>query len=1002
VSLERCHFAEFFAEVHDTPDGPGVTPFAWQERLLDAVLEAGRWPDQVVAPTGAGKTAVIDVHVFAQALTAEREPGRRPPRRLALVVGRRALVDDQYEHAQAVSDRLASPRTEVMAEIADRLWLLRGHRHSGDVAGVSPLVLGRLRGGQPPSRYWRDHPAAAAVLCCTPDMWGSRVLFRGYGSSRWAWPRETGLLAFDSVAVVDEAHLSRQLLCTARRVSQLATVAERPLPVWPLQVVETTATPPATGDLTAVGVEPQDLADGGTLADRLARPKPVTLVEVKGWTGTRAAERRAVAAALADAVTRLRDAADEPHDGQTDGQTREPGTVGCFVNTVNRAVETARELRTRGLRTVLLCGQIRPYDLDRLRAEHPGVLQVAGCADVDAIVATQTLEVGADLDLAGIVTELAAGSSLAQRAGRVNRRGRRRSGPVTVLVPADPITDKTRSGPYRDTELRDALDWLQNLAKDSDGLAPWRLRTHTPPAGAARRRLYQRPELAQAWHWARSSDDLAADPDLGLWLAENLDTDASVGIVVRHTMPAAPSDAVRLVRAMPPQRHETFSVPIATASAALGEWRSGSGRTRAEASDPEPVTIVVRSGDVVVLDWREPHDQPGVLVPRLRPGDVVVLDEAIPLFTTPGAVGDQEGFSPQVVATTDGAGATVSRHPAPDVYDGRAALPNWARHEVGGVLLRIERGDFGDPRVFDALAGELAPPAGPDDDSEGETAQRQRRVLRDWLAGPGPAHGFGNMGRGAAMTAAAHRLLAQDPRRAELVLHHSTAEDEDTDAEAGGLVRIVIRDRRQAAADEELRQVFSPATNAITLDAHQAAVAGRAAQVGLQVGLGDELIGALRSAGAHHDDGKDDARFQRRLGSRGGVVLAKSRPGTAPEQARRNAERSGLPPAWRHEQLSVTASWDAVHAEPLSDPLLVARLVGTSHGRGRRGYPHTSAELLALGAPARLHDVAADLFDAGGWDELVELTHERYGVWGCAYLEALLRAADGQISEEGS
>jgi CRISPR-associated endonuclease/helicase Cas3 len=48
-----------------------------------------------------------------------------------------------------------------------------------------------------------------------------------------------------------------------------------------------------------------------------------------------------------------------------------------------------------------------------------------------------------------------------------------------------------------------------------------------------------------------------------------------------------------------------------------------------------------------------------------------------------------------------------------------------------------------------------------------------------------------------------------------------------------------------------------------------------------------------------------------------------------------------------------------------------------------------------------LRAAAGDLFDTGRWDDLVETTHLRYGVWGCAYLEALLRAADGQISQEG-
>lgn len=86
--------------------------------------------------------------------------------------------------------------------------------------------------------------------------------------------------------------------------------------------------------------------------------------------------------------------------------------------------------------------------------------------------------------------------------------------------------------------------------------------------------------------------------------------------------------------------------------------------------------------------------------------------------------------------------------------------------------------------------------------------------------------------------------------------------------------------------------------------------------------------------------------------------------------------------------------WAALNGRAERD--LVTRLVGTSHGRGRAGYPHTGAELcVEPGA-------AATLFDDGLWDEIVERTDRRFGVWGTAYLEALLRAADGQVSGEGS
>ena len=275
--MERSDFAKFFAAVNQ-----GRTPFRWQERLLDTILEACRWPDRVAAPTGAGKTSVIDVHVFAVALTPQ---GPRLPRRLVMVVNRRVLVDDQYQRARALAAALERPEDDLTAEVAA---LLAGLRWPGRKVGQrgagsgSPLVTGRLRGGAVPSRSWRDYPSACAVLCATPDMWGSRLLFRGYGTPALAAAREAGLLAFDSTVMVDEAHLARQLLVTARQVARLAAVAENPLAGVPvLQVTEVTATPDPAAAGTSVTVGDEDLGED-LLAARLTRPKPVTLIPVAG------------------------------------------------------------------------------------------------------------------------------------------------------------------------------------------------------------------------------------------------------------------------------------------------------------------------------------------------------------------------------------------------------------------------------------------------------------------------------------------------------------------------------------------------------------------------------------------------------------------------------------------------------------------------------------------------------------------------------------------------
>ena len=73
----------------------------------------------------------------------------------------------------------------------------------------------------------------------------------------------------------------------------------------------------------------------------------------------------------------------------------------------------------------------------------------------------------------------------------------------------------------------------------------------------------------------------------------------------------------------------------------------------------------------------------------------------------------------------------------------------------------------------------------------------------------------------------------------------------------------------------------------------------------------------------------------------------------------------------------------------------------------RAGRDAIAVAALAVGAGAPVVQLRVkgctdrELFDLGGWDDLIEQTQQRYSVWGCAFLEAILRAADGQVSGEG-
>mgnify|MGYP000953145738 FL=1 len=254
-------FGDFFEAVH----GGGKRPFSWQEDLLRHLVNTGTWPEQIVAPTGAGKSSVVEMHVFAVALFAVGA-AERVPRRLAVVVNRRALTDSHAARAARIRCLLeeAPADDSILSRVRDTLVGLRVF----EAEDRAPLVTATMRGAAATDRAWLNAPEACAVLCMTPAMWASSLLFRSYGASRLARPRLAGMLALDTAVVVDEAHLSRQILVTARRVGQLCVPSAQRLGIPTLQTVEMTATP--SGDATdIIGVTTESLAHDVRLAARV-------------------------------------------------------------------------------------------------------------------------------------------------------------------------------------------------------------------------------------------------------------------------------------------------------------------------------------------------------------------------------------------------------------------------------------------------------------------------------------------------------------------------------------------------------------------------------------------------------------------------------------------------------------------------------------------------------------------------------------------------------------
>ncbi|MCA1228723.1 hypothetical protein [Saccharopolyspora sp. 6M] len=923
MTLSPEQFATFYSEAH-----PGRSPYRWQQRLLAHLGEHGRWPDQIVAPTGAGKTSVVDVHLFAVACMATGGP--RVPRRLALVVDRRALTDDQYDYTHELITALnTAPAGSVLAEVTAALRTLRWTGLAPEPDVVDPVVLGRLRGGMPPARVWRDEPEACAVLCATPAMWGSRLLFRGYGSTRAARPREAGLLAMDTVVVLDEAHLATQALITGRRVAELAAGEAEHLGVPALQIVETTATAVGSdgehdGARTAIGVRDEDLAPGAdeALRIRVCAKKPLVLHELPTWPMPGKGGPRATA------IRRLAELALAKH-------AEFGATVGCYVNTVETALDLATELQRRSTLDIgVFCGRMRPHGA----AERLARLHVAGDGELspfDVVVTTQTLEVGVDCSFRTGITELASGSALAQRFGRMGRTGA--PAEVTVLVPSKPLAAKARSGPYTAAELTAAHQWLTELPD----LAPWTITQQPPPAAARRRMLYQRIEPAEVDYLSRTSTALGLDHDVQLWLAEDFDTAPDIGILVRTGLPTEPSQLPELLDATPVQDHEVFPARLNTT------LRESLAALIPDSPGTTPCLGRIRAGEVSVLDSAA----------DLAPGDLVVVDTTAALFRFDAAVpGPGADTAEDVLETRTDPGSLVLR---------LGESSHLARGEVQHILDAAT--DLGDTLHTRSGRRELA---------------ALLAELDQQLPTPHPT-----------LPATVELLESGRVRDYDITLHTDL---DDTPC------RLVVQDLRRAARDEDTRQTLTPAAAAAELDVHNTAVGDRAGHLaGPEVlRLAASLPAVLAEAGYHHDSGKNDRRFQRFLGHTdpGDRPIAKS-PYRSPTQRRTDRLEARLPYRWRHEQLSAL-HYARDHPALDDQQQLVLRLIGTSHGHGRALFDHTGTDLLPDGHPDLA--LAQHWFQNGAWDKIIATTHRRWGWWGCAYLEALLRAADSQISMEGS
>ena len=929
-SITRDEFGEFFAALNPAPEEERKNyPFSWQEEVLDHICEHGVWPERINAPTGSGKSSVVDIHLFANALAAVGA-APRVPRRLCVTVGRRALVDSQATRADKIlgnlKDALADESGEpgILRRVAEAL---QSFQTRNDDKRSAPFEVGHIRGELSNRTLPVTDISACAIIAATPDMYGSRALFRGYGSTKAARPRETALLTMDTVMVLDEAHMNRQLLHTTQRIAELQK-READLGVPTLQVVETTATPSTEdSESTTLGVdiEALDSPNDKELHRRVYSQKELVLRPIDKWDG-KPGNPATVNAAVDAIMERLA-------HREAGAGSNEAHTIGCIVNHVrtaiaikealvkNKVLEKAEEVQ-------LLVGRMRPYDLENLQNKHRKLFTTEGDKSVKVVVATQTLEVGIDVDFADLVTELAPASSLAQRFGRVNRLGHRNDSKVIVIEPASGDLVKKDAPPYRAVDLSNAYAWLEALnGAENPSVNPAAMVKNPPMQSSPERLLYQRPEWPDLLEFSRTDENPYDEPDLDLWLHDSLDAETAMGgVIVRDNLPSNTSAAMEILKTsyFAPSDEETFPANMKILQEIL-DYQDEHG--------VKPRKFLYRQGEISLWQDADHGDESNHL---LAPGDVLILDTGSIPFTNQGIA--------------------VTQRELPSKKDELEAVPFPEEIKLYVYEKCADREkDFGE---YLGLSPE-------------EVAE-----LLDTQSTDG---------------------------KKKMIVSELTTEAEDGQEVIAWYAKVT--DDKESVEGSDIAQELVLA-GPVLLDDHQNDVAERTRQLAENLGLAPEFSEALELAAKYHDEGKRDLRFQQMLGADPDAdALAKSGHRSVAE-AYRARSRSALPRGWRHEQLSalmVAASPEKVgeHRD------LVLRIIGCSHGHGRFSFAHDAGFLLKEGYLPEgtdyeaLKEQATRLFNVGYWDNLIEQTSRTYGPYATAYLEAVERAADAQISREG-
>lgn len=1001
-------FADFFHALW------GYEPFPWQSMLAEERVaeKGGEWPQQIDLPTASGKTACIDIAVYALAAQADFPVSERTaPRRIWFVVDRRIVVDEAYDRACQIADKLRKAKDGSLKIVAERLRQL-----SGLAGNARPLATARLRGGVLQDDGWARIPSQPALITSTVDQLGSNLLFRSYAHGQKTAPIFAGLAANDSIIFLDEAHCSEPFVQTLKAIQNFRDKKWAKEPIHnPFAFVAMSATPRNRSRRKKVFPQNEDdkkeALDHELLQKRIRVSKLAELHEIKKSSKAKNGDFL-IEKAIELAEKKM------PKAGGT------PLKIALIVNRVAAAEILAKKLREEmedRAAVVLLTGRFRPYERDVLVKKWKSYLKASGAKTPDKsilFVSTQCIEVGADFSFDLMITECASLDALRQRFGRVNRLGEGDESHVSaVLIRAEDLGSKA-SDPIYGKAKKNTWKFLEKVSEkaESENGA-----TEDSKAKKGKKKAKQKSVVdfgisAMDEFIKEKIDDLesclAPASDAPILLPAHLDMLCQTH-PVPHPVPdvdlflhgkdqGAPEariiwradlndknrgDWPEIIAACPPTSLETLSVPLSRLRQWLKTLKVKDDFGDVEGLSPEDDEEKGKTEEQQnrhFLRWRgrkkeKKGENPGTAVlenPKdIDPGDLVVVpaDYGIDgLGHTFLEEDERKGVGNECLDIWEAVQKAAGKAPALRLTSSIKQVK--AHPQIQEFLERIKSEEPSDKEIPERI-----------------------EELKDWQPAEEesllPKHVRCFLGK-------------KDIRKIKIERHPS-----------GGVILF----GEVASIDEEEDDLFadeddltSASQRSVPLENHLEQVACLAEKLAKHCLPEEFFQGLFKTAGQWHDAGKLDERFQILLHNGNEVAalgkpLAKSNRIPASPQRRRDIrESAGLPEHFRHEMFSFQLAKRFAKL-PEEERDLILHLIASHHGFARpfapvcedKNPPTVSGTVngceFHLGEKERQDLTPPHRLDSGVSERFWRLTR-RYGWWGLAYLESILRLSDWRAS----